>query len=63
MPPGEEALRSLRAEKFLADKERQHLSGEDLLESRVVDPGDLMEDAPTVRAALGYKGNAGGDGN
>jgi len=55
MPPREEALGPLRAQQLLADKEMQHLAGEDLLEPRVVDPGYLMEDARLVHSALGHQ--------
>jgi hypothetical protein len=43
VPPGENALGPLQAEKFSADEKGQHLAGEDLGETRVVDPRDLIE--------------------
>jgi hypothetical protein len=38
--PGENALGPFRAQQLLADKHRQDLAGEDLGETRVVDPHD-----------------------
>jgi len=55
MPPGENTLRPLRAQKLLADKISQDLAGKDLLEPRVVDPRDLMEDARLVHSTLGHQ--------
>ena len=51
--PGENALHPLRAEKFPADKKRQHLAGEDLRQPRVVDPQDQMEDIFLVPQVAG----------
>jgi len=51
--PREQPLHPLRAEKLPADEKGQHLAGEDLRQSRVVDPRDLMEDARGVHASLG----------
>jgi len=51
--PGENALGPFRAQQLLADKHRQDLPGEDLGETQVVDPRDLMEDPRLVNAALG----------
>jgi hypothetical protein len=53
--PGENTLRPLRAQQLLADKHRQNLAGEDLGETRVVDPQNLMEDARFVHATLGHQ--------
>ena len=50
VPPGENALGPLGAEKLLADKHRQHLSGEDLRQ-----PQDLMEDPRPICYALGHQ--------
>jgi len=48
-------LALVRTEEFPANKERQDLAGEDLLEPRVINPGDEMEDARLVRSALGHQ--------
>jgi hypothetical protein len=55
VPPGENALGPFRAQQLLADKHRQDLPGEDLRQPRVVEPRDLMEDTPFVRATLGHQ--------
>jgi len=55
VPPGENALGSLRAQRLLADKHRQHLAGEDLGQPRVIGPRNLMEDARCVHSALGHE--------
>ena len=53
--PRKQPLCPIRAEKLPADEKVQHLAGEDLGETRVVDPRDLMEDARLVQAALGHQ--------
>ena len=55
VPPGENPFRPFRAQKLLADKIGQDLAGEELGQPRVVDPGDLMEDARLVHSALGHQ--------
>jgi len=55
VPPGEEAFRPFGAEKFLADKIGQDFSGEEIRQSRVVDPGDLVEDPGLIHSALGHQ--------
>ena len=53
--PGEEALGPLRAQQLLADKIGQDLAGKDLSQPRVVDPGDLTEEAGLVHSALSHQ--------
>ena len=55
MPPGENALGPLRAQKLPADKKTQHFPAEQLLEPGVVDTSDLAKDAGLVLAALGHE--------
>ena len=55
MPPGKEPLRPLEAQQLLADKVGLDLPGEDLRQSRVVDPRDQMEDSRRIRPALSHQ--------
>ena len=55
VPPGKQTFCPFRAEKLLADKIGQDLAAEDLSQPRVVDPGDLMEEARLVHSALGHQ--------
>jgi len=55
MPPGENPLSPLWAEKLLPDKKRQDRSAEQLGQSRVIQAGDLMEDAAVIHSALGHQ--------
>jgi hypothetical protein len=55
VPPGENPIRPLRAEKLPADKEGQAFAVEDFGEPRVVEPRDPMEDACLIRSALGHE--------
>jgi len=48
MPPGKQTFCPFGAEKLLADKISQDLAGKELSQSRVVEPGDLMEEACPV---------------
>jgi hypothetical protein len=53
--PGGNALGPFGAQQLLADKHRQDLASEDLGDTRVVDPGDLMEDPRLVHPALRHE--------
>jgi len=53
--PGEEAVRPFGAEKLLTDNIGQDLAGKELCQPRVVDPGDLAEDAGLIHSALGHQ--------
>ncbi len=53
VPPGKNALRPLRAEQPLADKQPEHLTGEDLGQPRVVQMRQPMEDSRLIHAPLG----------
>jgi hypothetical protein len=54
-PPGHNPLCPFRAEEFLADKIGENLAAEELSQSRVVDPGDLMEEDRLVHPVLGHQ--------
>jgi hypothetical protein len=53
--PGENARGPFGAQKLPADKRGEDLPGEELSQSRVVDPWDLVEDARLVHSALGHQ--------
>ena len=55
VPPGEKAVRPFGAEELPADKISENLSAEELGQSRVVNPGDLMEDPGLIHSALGHQ--------
>jgi hypothetical protein len=55
VPPGEKAFRPFGAQKLLVDQKSKNLPSEDLSQPRVVDPGDLMEEAGLVHPALGHQ--------
>jgi len=53
--PGEKAFRPFRAQKLLTDKIGENLAAEKLSQPRVIDLGDLMEDAGLIHSALGHQ--------
>jgi hypothetical protein len=55
VPPGKQTFRPFGAEKLPADKIGQNLAAEELRQSRIVEPGDLMKDARLVHPALGHQ--------
>jgi hypothetical protein len=55
VPLGNKALCPFGAEKLLADKKSKNLPTEKLTQSRVVDAGDIMEEARSVHPALGHQ--------
>jgi len=52
---GEEAVRPFGTQKLLVDQKPKNLSSEDLSQPRVVDPGDLMEEACLIHSTLGHQ--------
>jgi hypothetical protein len=55
VPPGEKAVRPFGTQKLLVDQKPKNLPSEDLSQPRVVDPGDLMEEAGLVHSTLGHQ--------
>jgi len=55
MPPGEEAVRPFGAQQLLAHKIGQDLPAEELGQSRVVYPGDLVKDPGLIHSTLGHQ--------
>jgi len=55
MPPGKNSFCPFGAQELLADKIGKNLAAEELRQSRVIDPGDLMEEAHIVHPALGHQ--------
>jgi hypothetical protein len=55
MPPGEQSLRPLRAEEFLADEKSQDLVGEKSGKTAVIERSNLIEDARLIHSALGHQ--------
>jgi hypothetical protein len=55
MSPGEKAFRPFGAEELLTDKRGDDLAGEEFRQPRVIDPGNLMEEARLVYSALGHQ--------
>jgi len=52
---GERAFCPLGAEELLMDQEIKNLAGKEIRQSRVIDPGDLVEDPGLVHPALGHQ--------
>jgi hypothetical protein len=55
MSPGEKAFRPFGAQQLLVDKKPKNLAAENLSQPRVIDPGNLMEEARLVYSALGHQ--------
>jgi len=53
--PRKQPLCPIRAEKLPADEKGRRLEGEDLGQTRVVDPRNLMEDARRVHSAFSHQ--------
>ena len=53
--PGENPFCPFGTEELLVDQKPKNLPSEELSQSRVVDPGDLMEEARLVHSALGHQ--------
>jgi len=55
VPPGEKAFRPFGTQQLLVDQKPKNLPSEELSQPRVVDPGELMEEAGLVHSALGHQ--------
>jgi hypothetical protein len=53
--PGEKAVRPFGTQKLLVDQKPKNLASEEFGQSRVIDPGDLMEEACLVHSTLDHQ--------